>query len=71
LQPSPTYYETLRHEDWEGEATPAVAVVVQWHDRQVHMIVDPNGENWDWAVAEYVRQAKAQIRAMERKDAQG
>lgn len=61
---------TLRPEDVEvDDSIPAVAVVVQYHNRQVHMVVDPRGENYDWAVAEFVREAKRHIRAMEEADA--
>jgi len=63
--------DTLRPEDWEGEQVPKVAVVVEWHSRQVQLVVDPKGENWDWAVAEYVRDAKKIIRGMERQEAGG
>lgn len=60
---------TLRPEDWEEEQQPLVTVIVQWHGRQLHMVVDPKGENWDWAVAEYVREAKRRIRDIEAKEA--
>lgn len=60
---------TLRPEEQENEEIPRVMVVVTWHQRQVRMVVDPHGDNWDWAVAEYIRKAKKLIRGMEAQEA--
>jgi hypothetical protein len=62
---------TLRPEETEADQLPKICVAVQYHDRQVQIIVDPQGDNWDWAVAEYVREAKRMIREQERREARG
>jgi hypothetical protein len=49
--------ETLRPEEYANRKEIKVAVLVQRRDRQVQIVVDPEGDGWDWAVSEYVRQA--------------
>lgn len=60
--------ETLRPEEYANRKEIKVAVVVQRRDRQVQVVVDPEGDGWDWAVSEYIRQAIQIIDKLEDQD---
>jgi hypothetical protein len=49
--------ETLRPEPYAARDCVKVAVLVQYRGRQAQIVVDPEGDSWDWAVSEYVRTA--------------
>lgn len=66
----PQHVDTLRGEDQDFDCDlPEAVLMVKWHDRQVQLVISPRGENWDWAVAEYVRTAKRMIRKAEHQEA--
>lgn len=49
--------ETLRPEPYAARDQVKVAVLVQYRGRQAQIVVDPEGDSWDWAVSEFVGMA--------------
>jgi hypothetical protein len=63
--------ETLRPEEYAARDQVKVAVLVQYHGRQIQIVVDPEGDSWDWAVSEFVRTAIQIARREDAKEAAG
>ncbi len=62
--------ETLRSEPYAARDRVKVAVVVQYQGLQAQIVVDPEGDSWDWAVSEFVGIAVGMLEKKERREQQ-